>query len=362
MLILFFFYIVCAISGISSLASAIVRDNKLYVICEYYFDSFELKVYELKDGPTIDIDNSAKYFGLISKLEGFDLKFIDTSNCKNSDNKLWVRAELRENVAKYGNSSYMNWVGYIDLYDMSLKSDSSFKLPTSKSFPVTGYTVNTITNGFGSALYIEGGKIYSKKDDRYSDSDSIFKYNCTTKEWIDMNYSINGRLKILAEHKSVIIYNRYLVMLGGVLENSNNDPEKSNINESILNYRSLYNFTVFDTFTSNWEIVTIKPDIFDTSVLEFQFNGFLVSANSDKILILGGAVGKNGEEYRNSYIGILDYNSKTWTWNPIHGDDGTNFKNRISNYLLIYNNQLIVISGILELLFYTLTNFLCNYL
>jgi hypothetical protein len=43
----------------------------------------------------------------------------------------------------------------MDLTDMPLKNNASFKIPTDEKFPIREYTTKVITNEFGSALYIK---------------------------------------------------------------------------------------------------------------------------------------------------------------------------------------------------------------
>ncbi|KXN74209.1 hypothetical protein CONCODRAFT_2741 [Conidiobolus coronatus NRRL 28638] len=349
MLILFFYYFLSVISGIELCVSTTVRDNKIYTICQdRELGYVKSKVYELEEGPTANITCSEKTFELGSFPKGYKLVFIDVlDNSLDSHNRLWVRADLNQSISEQQNDSYRSWVGYIKLDDMSLKTDSSIiKFPTHEKFPIFGYTTNRITNEFGSALYVTGGGLYSKKDDNYSINNSFFKYNFTTKEWIDITYSTNGKLKPMIRHKSVVIDNRYLVILGGYVEYSKDSPERLNGNKSIFEYYSLYNLTVFDTFTNSFNSVNIKPDLFDTSIATLQFNSFLATVYNDKIIVLGGYVGKDGSisMNSNSYLGILDYNSKTWTWDRIVRDDSEeNYYDTLGSNLLAYNNQLVIL-------------------
>jgi hypothetical protein len=173
-----------------------------------------------------------------------------------------------------------------------------------------------------------------------------------------MTYLANGKLKPLADHNSVVIVNRYLVVLGGYIENSDNSSEILSDKHPSYKFYSLYNLTVFDSHTRNWETINIKPSLFDTSKVTLQFKGLLAAVYREKSIVLGGFIGEDvsGAEYNNSYLGILNYYSRTWTWNPIRGDDGNSFINGMGLKLLVYNNQLIMSSGILKISFYISTN------
>jgi hypothetical protein len=242
--------------------------------------------------------------------------FIDIlDNSHDSHNKLWVRAELDQDFEKYQNAYYMNWVGYIKLDDMSLKTDSSIiQFPTHENFPINMYTVSKIANELGSALYVIGGNNYSKKDSKYIAKNSFFKYNFTTKEWVDMSYLANGRIKRINGHKSVVIDNRCIVILQHYMVNSAYGEQNLNNSMYSSRYFSLYNLAVFDTYTSSWDIVNIKPDIHDTTMATFGFNSFSATVYKNKIIFFGGTISESGSNsgYGHSKLGILDYSSKTW--------------------------------------------------
>jgi hypothetical protein len=267
---------------------------------------------------------------------------------------------------------------------MSFKNDSSFiKFPTHENFPVKDYTMNTITNEFGSALYITGGMIYSKSVDdnpyefqnyyieNYLDSNSFYKYNFTSKEWVDMTNSANGKLKPLSDHKSVVIDNRYLVVLGGrrrVIYNSK--PTYDGSYRPFYEYNSLYNLTIFDTYTNTWENVNIKANVFDKDKPNFEFNEFLATVYNDKIIILSGFADNNKEYFnkknanylptrpeKNAKLGIFDFKARnsTWTWDHIQNEDNSNISLQLihAQVLSVFNNQLIICSGKLNLLINT---------
>ncbi|KXN74852.1 hypothetical protein CONCODRAFT_1917 [Conidiobolus coronatus NRRL 28638] len=231
---------------------------------------------------------------------------------------------------------------------MSLINDSNLiQFPTHENFPVKGYTINTIKNGLGAALYVTGGDLYSKKDRKYSECNSFYKYNFTSKGWVDMSHSVDGKLKPLSYHNSVVIDNRYLVILGGRRRviYSGFDEYKNPIYE----YNSLYNLTIFDTVTSNWENVNINVGIFDTNIVSFQFNGFLATAYKDKIVVLGGSTGVNQSNIniKNGHLGILDLKSKSWAWTPILNEDGSIYGSlRVDGEVLAFNDQLIISSSV----------------
>ncbi|KXN64770.1 hypothetical protein CONCODRAFT_13956 [Conidiobolus coronatus NRRL 28638] len=338
----FIIYILPVVSEVFRVFSATIRDNKL--IATYNsFDSLntEIIVYELKEGTTKDIFDSRKAFGYGSVDRAFALNFMDIpDNLQEDNNKLWLKFDLQIGQSfNYPNiSSFVNWVGYINLDNMTLEDGSNlFQFPTYENFPIGMYTLNAISNKFGSALYVTGGYIYNKNNDTYLPSSSFFKYNLTTKEWIDISYLANVKLEPVVEHKSVVIDNRFLVILGG---------EKAIYPINGFSYYSLYNLTVFDTFTNSWENVTIKPDIMDTSIVNFQFYNFIPTVYNDKIMVLGGTTNDNRTRYTdNRYLGILDFKSKIWTWIPILNEDGSSYNLKRNNHdLVVFNDQLIILS------------------
>jgi hypothetical protein len=339
------------------LTSVTIRNNKLYTIFQNeLIYSVKSKVYELKDGPIVDIGNTIEIYELKNDFIGFDIELLDVSdNSQDSQNKVWMRAEFNENLEDEGVPSFKNWVGYMSLDDMTLKTDSSFiDFPTYENFPVDKYTTTNITNQFGSALYITGGYTQIKNKDEFLYSNSFYKYNFATKEWADMTYLANGNLKPLISHKSMVIDNRYLVILGGFTEKSKEELERLKDGESNYNSNSLYNLTVFDTFTNSWENFGIKPNLFDTSVATFDFGLFPAVVYNNKIIIIANSARKIGEKSEDSstYIGILDYNSKSWNWLPLYNEDGSIYNSTMHDRnIIVYNDQLIIPLGILKFIF-----------
>ncbi|KXN70868.1 hypothetical protein CONCODRAFT_6491 [Conidiobolus coronatus NRRL 28638] len=332
------------------LYSIAIRGNKVTAVYfDYQLGRGKTKVYELKSRSISDIVNNEKVSYLDFFNNRFKLKKFDASNNLQEDkNKLWLRFELIDFSYNNATLPFMNYVEYMDLADMSLKNSTSFKFPKDEKFPIREYTVNKIMNEFGSALYITGGSIYSKKDGGFQVTNSFYKYNFTSKEWVDMAYSINEKLKPLVGHKSVVIDNRYLVILGGnrpIVHKSVSDIMNSTLPTDEFN--SIYNLTVFDTFTNKWDNVNIKPDVFDTSVTTVQFDQFIATVYNDKIIVLGGYTAENrSKKYDiNKYFGILDFKSKNWTWIPMLNEDGSNYNsNEIHKDFLIFNDQLIIFS------------------
>jgi hypothetical protein len=354
---LFIHHFLTLISAWESLSSATIRNNKLYTVFQdQSIESVKFKVYELKDGRIADTGNTIQTYELENDFTGFDLEFLDISDdSQDSQNKIWMRAGFNANPNEEKKPSYKHWIGYLNLVDMSLKADSSFiDFPTHENFPMDKHTITNITNQFGPALYVTGGYTQIKNKDEFLYSNSFYKYNFATKEWVDMTYLANEKLKPLVGHKSMAIDNRYLVILGGFTEKSGEELGRLNLDETSFNYISLYNLTVFDTFTNSWENVGIKPNIFDTNVATFEFNMFPAVVYNNKIIIIANAAGKSGEKSKNtpSYIGILDYSSKSWNWLPLYNEDGSIYNPTIyDKNIIVYNDQLIIPLGILKFIF-----------
>ncbi|KXN74399.1 hypothetical protein CONCODRAFT_14878 [Conidiobolus coronatus NRRL 28638] len=351
MLVLFITYFLSVVSKTGNLYSATIRGNKLIGI--YTTDGSNnatVRVFELKESSISGIFNNGEAFNLGFYDMRQDLKIFDTSDSLQEGNsKLWVKSALKDMFLGNRKPQDMNWVGYIDLDDMSLKNGTSvIEFPTSENFPVSGYTINKITNEFGSTLYITGGFVFSKKDSSYSIENSFYKYNLTSKEWVDMTYSANGKLKPLSDHKSVIIDNRYLVILGGkrrIIYNSTSNAIDNNL--PIYEYNSIYNLTIFDTLTNIWENISIEPDMFYSSLANIRFQNFLATVYNGKIIVLGGFIGEQASNtgYTNTHLGILDFKSKNWNWNPIFNEDGSKYSSfRNHKDFVIFNDQLIIFS------------------
>jgi predicted nuclease of predicted toxin-antitoxin system len=346
--ILFIFYILSAVLKSDRIVSTLIRDNKLIAVYQSTeLNNTKVRVFGLKDGTTRDIFNSGETFNIVHTNKDSDLVGFDTlDSLKENKNKIWLRLEYRESTNNPTEFSTTNRLRYIDLDTMTLNNDSNFiKFPTAENFPVKGYTVNSITNELGSALYITGGYIYNKTLGSYSFSSSFYKYNFASKEWVDMAYSADGKLKPLAGHKSVVIGNRYLVILGGGGENIYNYNDH---NPTISEFNSLYNFTIFDTLTNNWENVNIKTDIFDTNIANFQFEGFSIVEYKDKAIVLGGYIVEQGSNLfrSNEYLGILDFKSKSWNWSPMLNEDGSSYKPLgVGISIQVFNDQFIICTG-----------------
>ncbi|KXN65716.1 hypothetical protein CONCODRAFT_12620 [Conidiobolus coronatus NRRL 28638] len=203
-----------------SIDSTTIKGSKLYSIYEDNNDNY-IKVisYELKDGLTSDVFSRGESYRLNKIVRGFKLKFFDVpENLNGEHDKLWLKAYQTAYDAEISNSN-SNWMGYICLSDMVLNPNNSLiKFPTTDKFPLLGYTANMITNEYGSALYITGGAIYSKNKDALISSNSFFKYNYTTLEWTDMTSNYSSNLDPIYDHKSAIVDNRYLVLLGVYLK------------------------------------------------------------------------------------------------------------------------------------------------
>ncbi|KXN70725.1 hypothetical protein CONCODRAFT_6655 [Conidiobolus coronatus NRRL 28638] len=327
--------------------SVTIKDNKLYMIYENEDNIYRVVVIDLKNGPISDIFSSGKIYKLGNFFDGFKLKFINNSEILPEDaNKLWIKAMPNEIVFDI-DRSFSDWVGYIDLNDMSLKTDTSIiKFPATDKFPLFGYTMNTITNEHGSAIYITGGVVQSKVYNTFMGSNSFFKYNHTTKEWVDMASNYTGILDPIYHHKSLVLDNRYLVLLGGQI------PKNPTINSNLFDYnstyfifKSMYNLTIFDTLTNSWENTAISADIWDNEKRNLGLAKFCAVSYNNKVYVIGGFILKDGVEMGelNLFLGTLDYKTKTWSWNPMFNEDGSKFiYSIVTGDMLVYNEQIII--------------------
>jgi hypothetical protein len=327
--------------------SVTIKGNNLYLIYENNDQFYRVVVIDLKNGPISDIFSSGKVYKLGPFFDGFKLKFVNNREILPEDpNKLWIKT-MPNDIVHTIDRSFSDWIGYIDLNDMSLKTDTSiFKFPATEKFPLFGYTMNSVTNSYGSAIYITGGVIHSKKDNTFMGSSSFFKYNHTTKEWLDMTSNYSGKLDPIYSHKTLVLDNRYLVSLGGRM------PKNSMIYSNLFDYnntyyifKSIYNLAIFDTFTNKWENTALNADIWDKDKRNLGLVDFSAVSYNSKIYILGGLVLKDGSDHGelNLSLGTLDYKSKIWSWNPMFNEDGSNFIFSIAaGEIVIYNEYIII--------------------
>ncbi|KXN65713.1 hypothetical protein CONCODRAFT_12617 [Conidiobolus coronatus NRRL 28638] len=313
--------------------STAVRENKLYAISANDSDnSFQVTSYELKDGSIKDIFSNGISSSLTKLGRGFELKFFDIPNTlQEYRDKLWLKADQTSADTKTSNTD-SNFMGYINLNDLSFKRDTSFiEFPKDENFPVFGYTMNTITNERESALYITGGVIYSKSKDAYISSNSFFKYNFATKKWDDMTSGAKGKLNPVYNHTSVVA-DKTLVLIGGRVAKDPTKDSTLNVSEDgLFKINSIYNLTKFDTVTNNWKLT------------EFSANFY-----SNKVYTLGGSATSNEKQApdRNTKLGILDYNGNQWSWSPVFDDAGNIFNSPVeAKSSLIFNDQIILTSG-----------------
>ncbi|KXN65715.1 hypothetical protein CONCODRAFT_12619 [Conidiobolus coronatus NRRL 28638] len=312
-------------------------------------NNFQVTVYELKDSSIKDIFNSKKIFNINILVSGLNLKFTDAPEDLQADhNKLWLKVDQTSLGLETG-SLKSNFIGYINTHDMSFKSDiSSVKFPVIDKFPQFGYTMDKITNEYGSALYSTGGVVYSKRLGAYISSNSFFKYNYTTLEWVDMTSKYRGKLDPIYNHKSAVMDNRYLVLFDGKIAKDPTKETTLNINEDgLFKDNSIYNLKKFDIVTNIWESISLNTSMFDSSVASLQFTELSVNFYNNRVLTLGGLVASNENKQpsNNRYLGILDFKENQWRWSPVLDEGGDIFNRPIlAKFSLIYNDQIILIS------------------
>jgi hypothetical protein len=331
--------------------STAIRENKLYAISKNDWDSsFQVKVYELKEGSIEYIFGSGTSHSLTKLGRGFELKFFDVpSTIQEYHNKLWLKSVQTDYGTEIDNSN-SNFMGYINLSDMTFNADTSFvKFPTTENFPLFGYTMNTITNEHGSALYTTGGVIYLKSKNEYMSSNSVFKYNFNTKEWKDLSPDVKGKLNPLYSHTNVVMDNRYLLLIGGKVAKDHTKDSSLNIKEKdLFKVNSVYNLTKFDTITNNLESIAVNSDLFNSSVLSLQLTDFSAIFYNNQVYALGGQVigsQKQIIEY-SSKLGTLSFRENRWSWSPISDDAGNNYNSPIeAESSILFNDQIILTSG-----------------
>ncbi|KXN67330.1 hypothetical protein CONCODRAFT_19696 [Conidiobolus coronatus NRRL 28638] len=334
-----------------SFVSTTIRENKLYAISKNDSDSsFQVTAYELKDGLIKDIFSNGNSHSLTKLGRGFELKFFDIPDTlQEYRNKLWLKADQIEYEPEIDNAK-SNFMGYINLSDMTFYPDSNFvKFPTKENFPLFGYTMNTISNEQGSFLYTTGGVIYSKSKNAYISSNSIFKYNFNTREWKDLSSDVKGKLKPVYSHSNVVMDSRYLLLIGGkVAKDQTKDSTLSIKENDLFKVNSIYNLTKFDTVTNNLESITVKSSMFDSSVPSLQLTDFSANFYNRKVYALGGMAISNEKQTpeRNSKIGTLGFNDNQWSWSPINDEAGNIYNSPVeAKSSMLFNDQIILTSG-----------------
>jgi hypothetical protein len=353
---LFILFYSVSITAIS-VVSATIKDNNLYLIYKYESNNiYELSIYNLKSGRMKDICKDKKNINMTIPISKHALKFTDAPvNLQDYHNKLWLKADQTDYGPEIDNSN-SKFMGYINISDMSFIDDTStVKFPETEKFPKFGYTMNKVEGKCGSALYASGGVVYSKSLDAYISSNSFFKYNYTTDEWVDMTSKYNGKLDPIYGHKSVVMDSRYIVLFGGKIAK---DPSKNsilNINDnSLFKVSSIYNLVKFDTVTNYWESTVLNTSMFDSSIASLQLTDFSINFYKNKVYTLGGLATSNDRNTtdHNTKLGILDYSRNQWSWSPVFDKNGNVYGSYIeAKYSIIYNHQIILISGKLFALF-----------
>ncbi|KXN65384.1 hypothetical protein CONCODRAFT_142764 [Conidiobolus coronatus NRRL 28638] len=115
-----------------------------------------------------------------------------------------------------------------------------------------------------------------------------------------------------------------------------------------LKFNSLYNLTRFDTINNSWETIALNTSMFDNSIDALQLTEFSTNFYKNKLYILRGFVPSNDKQAQdhNIKLGILDYKESQWSWSLILDEAGSIYNSTVdTKYSLIYNDQLILISG-----------------
>jgi hypothetical protein len=354
LILLLIFFLLQSITGAPGDLSTAIIDNKIYTISyNYGAKIYQVSVCDLDKETLENIDSSCKSYDLINPDEGFQLEIFELPESISEGNKkLWLKTRLDVLNIKSSNSIYHNWMGYIDLTNMKLNAvPNKIKKPMFDKFPIFGYTMNTITNEYGSALYVVGGHV-NVSNISYSEgySNSFYKYNFTTEIWEDMALITKGELPVISSSRLVNIDNRYLYLLGGLIEsNTTISPNLQRYSNTKSIYNSPYNLRVFDTFTNTWESVHLDIDVMDTYIEKLQLFSFSLTVYNDKVYTPVGYTTLSGfrnNEFSNK-LGILDLKTRKWNWTPLINEDGANISNKLMLFNTIkYNDQIIISQSI----------------
>jgi hypothetical protein len=325
----------------------------LYAVYQNY-ESQKLEVieYRLKDGLVSDISKSGVTYKLTQMNPLLKYSFVDVPTYLQDDNKLWLVANYEGMPLNDIDNTYLDWMGYINLTDMSLKpTEIIIKKPYFDKFPSFGFSRDIITNEYEPSLYIIGGSSFYGK----SYSNVFYKYNFTTNDWVDMASISKNVLYPINGHSTIVVDNRYLYLLGGfTVYNSKIDSDSVFSNDTHfvtgnLKKNSLYNIWIYDIFEKNWEFYHIDIDIFDRGLLDIVISGIYPHYYKENIYLVGVEL-SDPKVYRPdkvSKFGLLNVKTKKWTWNPLYNEDGSEYnKTELFRDSVIFNDQIILISGI----------------
>jgi hypothetical protein len=354
LIFIFYIYLFSLASCYNLYISTTIRDNKLYALFRNGDTILnKLGVYDLKEGSISNIVDSGRtiklpFFGPNIILEYFEMPH----NHDKDKDKLWLITKQVQCENYTSKSPYTNWMGYINLNSMSVTDVSSIiKNPPFEKFPHILYTKSMITNEYGSTLYIIGGLVYDKWGNDHIYKNSFFSYNFTTNEWVDMALLSKGKLDPIINPTVTVIENRYLILMGGrVSDNSTRNRNYKSISKNQLINNSPFDFRVYDTFTNSWDNFHIDPSIFDSDISRSGIGLYDLAPKvyKNKIYLPVGYVGVI-DSYKNEYIsklGILDYQSKNFTWSSLYNEDGYDFNFNVKiQDTAIFNDSMLIITG-----------------
>jgi hypothetical protein len=143
--------------------------------------------------------------------------------------------------------------------------------------------------------------------------------------------------------------NRYLILFGGIIAKDPTKETSLNTNDDgLFKVSSIYKLTRFDTVNNSWDSITVNSSMLDSSIASLHLTKFSTNFYKDKLYILGGFAESNEKQALNlnSKLGILDYKKSQWSWSSVLDNTGSTYSSIVdSKYSLIYNGQIILISG-----------------
>ncbi|KXN65718.1 hypothetical protein CONCODRAFT_12622 [Conidiobolus coronatus NRRL 28638] len=343
--------------GLKLSFSTTIRDNKLYTIYNNYkSQKLEIAAYQLNNGIISDISSNGRSYELLSINSLFKFTFLDVPKNLQDDNKLWLVADQEGPVNIDIENPYSNWMGYIDLTDMSLKPiPSIIKNLKSDRFPIFWFTRSIVTSNHESSLYIIGGSPYTDKNHIVTYSNIFYKYNFTTSDWVNMASISNGFIYPINYHSTLAVDNRFLYVLGGrsiynstVDSNSTFDSDMKLVDSKYLKETTPFNIWIYDIYEKIWKFNNIDIDIFDRGLLNIDIYGYYPQYYKENIYLVGAGL-SNPKFYRPNNItkfGMLDIKTKKWIWAPLINEDGSSYNHKeVFRDSILFNDQLILISA-----------------
>lgn len=342
----------------SDFSSAVLRDNKLYVLSNKFFENGRprLSVYNLNTTDVQAIISNSTELNLNSFPQDYLPEFIDIKD--NNSNQFYFMGGQKYNSLKSSNIINDQLLSTYDLSTnfMTYRNQKVMKQPPFQKFPQYYYSSTPVQvpqkdGSTHTVIYIFGGYIYSPQLKKPALTNLFYSYNINTQEWSDLNTSVNKyRIPPLGGHTAVLVEDRYIYMLGGLTW-----PKGSYSNQVANSVEgppvtTLSKVLYYDTYTEKW-IRRHARALDNNDLISKPLFGFTGNYHKGEIILFGGFLNNNSKPNEGAFFNTLyaKYNVKTNKWNftSIAKDSDKSIKYPLigCGASVIYNNHLILIDG-----------------